>query len=66
LSQAVQDLYAIYESSSYLTDFHDITQGDNNGNCGAACLPAPGYDLITGIGSYQANVLAPALVAAPN
>ncbi|MGO9516607.1 MAG: S8 family serine peptidase [Candidatus Korobacteraceae bacterium] len=66
LSQAVQDLYAIYESSSYLTDFHDITQGDNNGNCGAACLPGPGYDLVTGIGSYQANVLAPALVAAPN
>jgi len=66
LSQAAQDLYAIYDSSGYLTYFHDITQGADNGNCGAQCIPGPGYDLITGIGSYQANVLAQALVAAPN
>ena len=66
LSQAVQDLYAIYNSSAYLTDFHDITQGSNNGNCGAQCTPGPGYDLITGIGSYQANALATDLVGEPN
>ena len=66
LSQAVQDLYAIYNSSAYLMNFHDITQGADNGNCGAQCIPGPGYDLITGIGSYQANVLAGALAADPN
>jgi subtilase family serine protease len=65
LSQAAQDLYAIYDSSSYLQDFHDITQG-SNGDCGVDCQAGPGYDLVTGIGSYQANNLAPALVADPN
>ena len=29
-------------------------------------MTGPGYDLVTGIGSYQANVLAPALAAEPN
>lgn len=57
LSQAAPDLYAIYYSSDYLTDFHDITSGSGAG---------PGYDLATGIGSYQVNNLAPALVADPN
>jgi subtilase family serine protease len=65
LSQAAQDLYAIYNSSSYLTDFHDITSG-TNGGCGADCTAGPGYDLVTGIGTYKANDLAPALVADPN
>ena len=65
LSQAHQDLYTIYYSSNYLTDFHDITSGDN-GNCGSECDAGPGYDLVTGIGTYQANNLAPALVADPN
>jgi subtilase family serine protease len=65
LSQAAQDLYTIYYSANYLTDFHDITTG-NNGNCGSECNAGPGYDLVTGIGTYQANVLAPALVADPD
>ncbi|MDA8343935.1 MAG: S53 family peptidase [Thermaerobacter sp.] len=43
-------------STGYTTDFHDITSG-SNGN------PAlPGYDLVTGIGSPQANNLLPALI----
>jgi subtilase family serine protease len=65
LSQAAQDLYNLYYSANYLTDFHDITTG-SNGNCGSQCNAGPGYDLVTGIGTYQANVLAPALVALPN
>ncbi len=65
LSQAVQDLYSIYYSSNYLHEFHDITTG-SNGNCGSQCMAGPGYDLVTGIGTYQANVLASALIAAPN
>jgi subtilase family serine protease len=63
-SQAVQDLYSIYYSGNYKTDFHDITTG-SNGNCGSQCNAGPGYDLTTGIGTYQANTLAPALAALP-
>jgi subtilase family serine protease len=65
LSQAAQDLYAIYYSSNYATDFHDITTG-SNGNCGSQCNAGPGYDLVTGIGTYQANNLITALVADTN
>ncbi len=65
LSQAAADLYNIYYSGSYLADFHDITQG-NNGSCGSECITGPGYDLVTGIGTYQANNLYAPLVAAPN
>ncbi len=64
-SQAAQDLYNLYYSSNYLTDFHDITTG-NNGTCGSQCNTGPGFDLVTGIGTFQANVLAPALAANPN
>src|SRR5271166_2912613 len=65
LSQAAYDLYQAYYSGSYTTDFHDITTG-NNGNCGSQCNTGPGFDLVTGIGTYQANTLAPALVADTN
>src|SRR5208283_602452 len=65
LSQAAYDLYQAYYSGSYTTDFHDITTG-NNGNCGSQCNTGPGFDLVTGIGTYQANTLAPALVAYTN
>jgi kumamolisin len=50
-------LYAALASSSYTSDFHDITSGGNSKGT------AVGYDLTTGIGSPQAaliNVLAPA------
>lgn len=46
-------------STGYSTDFHDITSGSNGNNA------LPGYDLVTGIGSLQANNLIPALVTAP-
>ena len=65
LSQADYDLYQIYYSSNYLTDFHDITSG-TNGGCGSQCDTGPGYDLVTGIGTYQANKLYGPLVAATN
>jgi subtilase family serine protease len=66
LSQAAQDLYTLYYNpTTYATDFHDITTG-TNGNCGSQCTAAVGYDLVTGIGSYQANNLYPAMVADPN
>jgi subtilase family serine protease len=65
LSQADSDLYQAYYSTNYLVDFHDITSG-TNGSCGSQCTAGTGYDLVTGIGSYQANNLAPVLVADPN
>jgi subtilase family serine protease len=45
-------------------DYHDITSGEN-GKCGTLCDAGPGYDYVTGLGSPQANLLIPALVAAP-
>jgi len=45
-------------------DYHDITAG-HNGTCGAQCTAVAGYDFVTGVGSPQANLLIPALVAAP-
>ena len=65
LSQAAQDLYNIYYSADYSTDFHDITSG-TNGNCGSQCTAGVGYDLVTGIGTYQANNLYAPLVADPH
>jgi len=44
--------------------FRDITEGQN-GDCGAECMAGPGYDYVTGLGSPQANVLIPDLVALP-
>ena len=64
-SMAAQDLYTLFYSGNYHTDFHDITVG-NNGNCGAQCMSGPGYDLVTGIGTPQANNLYIPLVADPN
>ncbi len=63
LSQAAYDLYQVYYSGNYSTNFHDITMG-SNGNCGSQCNAGPAYDLVTGIGTYQANNLVSALVAA--
>jgi subtilase family serine protease len=65
LSQAAPDLYTIYYSGNYLNDFHDIVNG-TNGTCGSQCTAAANYDLVTGIGTYKANVLYPAMVADPN
>jgi subtilase family serine protease len=65
LSQADYDLYQLYYSSNFATDFHDIVSG-TNGGCGSQCTAGTGYDLVTGIGSFQAQNLYAALVAATN
>jgi subtilase family serine protease len=59
LTQPQVDLYPVAEG-----DYHDIVSG-TNGGCGTLCTAGPGYDYVTGIGSPQANLLIPALVAAP-
>lgn len=65
LSQAAYDVYQVYYSGNYSGNFHDITMG-SNGNCGSQCNAGTGYDLVTGIGTYRANALINALVAATN
>jgi subtilase family serine protease len=57
LNQVQVDLYP------NAADFHDITTG-TNGSC-SQCKATKGYDFVTGIGSPEANLLIPALVAAP-
>jgi subtilase family serine protease len=59
LTQPQVDLYPVAEG-----DYHDIVSG-TNGTCGVLCTAVPGYDFVTGLGSPQANLLVPALVAAP-
>ncbi|HLN28480.1 MAG TPA: S8 family serine peptidase [Gemmataceae bacterium] len=51
-------LYGAYNSSSYLTDFHDVTTGNNGFAAG------PGYDLVTGIGTPKAQLIVPLLAGA--
>lgn len=49
-------VYGIAASTSYSSDFHDITTG-TNGTCGTICTAATSYDYITGLGSPVANGL---------
>jgi subtilase family serine protease len=44
-------IYAIGKSTSYDTDFHDITSGNNNNGNGKSFNAVTGYDLVTGWGS---------------
>jgi len=67
-------LYRIGESSSYITDFHDITSGNNGGTLYLAAAPitlagfnaVAGYDLITGWGSPGGVKLIDALAPPAN
>jgi hypothetical protein len=57
-------VYAIGKSVDYVTDFHDITTGNNtNGSSGNEFFAVPGYDLCTGWGTPNGvnliNTLAP-------
>jgi subtilase family serine protease len=66
LSMADPDLYSLASNpTDYAMDFHEITSG-NNGNCGLDCDAGPGYNLVTGLGSYQAQNLWAAMIALPN
>jgi subtilase family serine protease len=47
---------------SYAALFNDVTQS-GNGSCGLLCNAAAGRDLVTGIGTPNAAMLIPALVA---
>lgn len=59
------DVYAIGESSSFNTDFHDITSG-NNDCCGQSIFwnAVTGYDLVTGWGTPNGPNLIYGLVRA--
>ncbi len=61
IQQPHQDLYQIYGSGNYHTDFHDITTG----SAGGVCVAGMGYDFVTGIGTPIANHLANDLVTLP-
>jgi subtilase family serine protease len=64
-------LYGAAAGASYLANFNDVTSGPANATgpantkCGALCKAGPGYDYLTGLGTPKANMLIPALVAAP-
>ncbi|HZZ78696.1 MAG TPA: Ig-like domain-containing protein, partial [Gemmataceae bacterium] len=47
------DLYAIYGNGNYQYAFHDVTSGSNS-----SYSAGPGYDLVTGLGSPRAEVVA--------
>jgi subtilase family serine protease len=55
-------LYTIYGTSSYDTDFHDITSGCQEG--GGYCATV-GYDPVTGLGSPNGAALINALAGVP-
>jgi hypothetical protein len=71
-------LYSLH--ASHPTAFHDITTGNNNVPCGAGTPNCPasgqygfsatvGYDLVTGLGSLDGNVLltsAPGFIGTPD
>jgi len=53
-------IYAIANSSSYHTAFHDITSGTNGYPAG------PGWDPITGLGTPNVQALIPMLARFPS
>ena len=54
-TQALSLLYGTYNSSSYSSDFHDITSGTSTGHPNYSA--GTGYDLVTGLGTPIANQL---------
>lgn len=50
LSSSNNHFYADAAGASYASYFRDVTRG-TNGACGVNCSAAPGYDLVTGLGS---------------
>lgn len=54
-------LYTIGKGSSYDSDFHDITSGNNNNGKGESYNAVVGYDLVTGWGSPNGQNLINAL-----
>jgi len=54
-------IYAIGKGTSYTSDFHDITSGNNNNGKGQSFNAVVGYDLVTGWGSPNGQSLINAL-----
>src|SRR5271157_3982620 len=54
-------IYSIGQSSSYNSDFHDITSGNNNNGKAKSYNAVVGYDLVTGWGSPNGQSLINAL-----
>ena len=63
-SFANPNLYMIGTSSSYDTNFHDITSGSNNDGYGVQYNAVTGYDLVTGWGSPNGQALINSLTPA--
>jgi subtilase family serine protease len=57
-------IYTIGFGSSYTSDFHDITSGNNNNGKGKSYNAVTGYDLVTGWGSMNGQNLINALAGA--
>jgi len=57
-ADVLNSLYGAYNSPNYLTDFHDVTTGNNGFAAGV------GYDLVTGIGTPKTQNVVPLLAAA--
>jgi hypothetical protein len=58
LSNAASDLYALDTTSTYSTDYYDVTSGS-----AGRYKASSGYDLVTGLGSPKASALVSALVS---
>jgi subtilase family serine protease len=54
-------VYTIGKGSSFVSDFHDITSGNNNNGKGKSYNAVTGYDLVTGWGSPNGQNLINAL-----
>jgi subtilase family serine protease len=52
------------QANPYLSNYHDIITG-SNGACGSLCNAGLGYDLVTGLGSPQANNVIPFISKPP-
>lgn len=61
INEPLPDVYQIYGSPSYPTDFHDVTSGSS----GRICVAGVGYDYVTGIGTPIAYPLANSLLSMP-
>ncbi|HEY6273059.1 MAG TPA: choice-of-anchor D domain-containing protein [Terriglobales bacterium] len=57
-------IYAIGLGTSFTSDFHDITSGNNNNGRGKSFNAVTGYDLVTGWGSPNGQNLINALAGA--
>ncbi|MEU6173712.1 protease pro-enzyme activation domain-containing protein [Streptantibioticus parmotrematis] len=57
LGQINPTLYGLAAGSSYGSYFHDVTKGDNG-----TYSAGPGYDMATGLGSFQGDALGAALL----